>query len=234
MKLKTMPWVVAADLLLFMSTSPALAQERSVTITARANLTTSSQLFTSPDATDPIEQNKFLPLGTEIGGGLEVKYTFHDLNLAASISAEYVQAQYIGTSPSGLPLEDGYRVIPVELTAYFIVPISGPTVRVFMGGGGGAYVGRRTYRLAGVEAPSVGAKTGFGIHILGGVSYFLTPFLAVTGEMKFRDLQFDAANAFRDTYLIYNGRIIEVGTDPFSSRVHTDGAVFNLGIALTL
>ena len=209
------------------------AQDGIITVTARANLTTSSQLFTNPNATDPIEQNQFVPIENEFGAGIEVKYTFVETNLALSISADYLKAGYSSRSPSGIPVDDGYRVVPVELTAFFIIPISGPKVTVFMGGGGGAYVGKRIYRLGGVEAPSVGSRTGFGIHVLGGASYHLTTFLSITGEMKFRDLQFDAANAFRTEQIVYNGRIIEVGTEPFYSRVHTDGIVFNLGVSVS-
>lgn len=219
--------------LLTVNTFRGKAADGIVTITAKATLTTSSQIFIHPDSPDPIEQNLFVPLENEFGGGVEIKYTFLQMNLAVSLSAEYIATSFSGQSTSGLPLEDGYRVVPVELTAYFIVPISGPELKIFMGGGGGAYVGERTYRLAGVEAPSVGSRTGFGIHVLGGASYNLTPALAVTGEMKFRDLQFDTANAFQSSHLFYNGRIVEVGTEPFSSRVHTDGVVFNLGVAFS-
>jgi hypothetical protein len=124
-------------------------------------------------------------------------------------------------------------VVPVEITAFFRIPISGPTVQVFMGGGGGAYVGERTYSLAGVVAPPVDARTGFGIHILGGLSYRVTELISITGEMKFRDLQFEAANAFQSPRIVYNGRVIEVGTDPFYSSVQTDGIILQLGLSVS-
>lgn len=216
------------------TTSHSHADDGIVTITAKASLTTSSQIFVNPDSPDPIEQNSFVPLENEVGGGIEIKYTFTNMNLALSMSAEYLSTRVTGqSSASGLPVEDGYKVVPVEITAYFIVPISGPELRIFMGGGGGAYIGERVYRLGGVEAPSVGSKTGFGIHVLGGASYHITPFLSLTGEMKFRDLQFDTANAFQTSHIFFNGRIVEVGTEPFSSRVHTDGVIFNFGVAFS-
>ncbi|MDH4069541.1 MAG: hypothetical protein OEV30_03895 [Ignavibacteria bacterium] len=220
----------------FLLTGPFLqsrADDGIITITAKASLTTSSQLFVNPDSPDPIEQNSFVPLENDFGGGVEVKYTFFRMNLAMSMSVEYLATGVTGQSASGLPVEDGYQVVPVEITAYFIVPISGPELRIFMGGGGGAYIGERVYRMGGVEAPSVGSKTGFGIHVLGGASYNITPFFALTGEMKFRDLQFDTANAFKTSHIFYNGRVIEVGTEPFSSSVHTDGVIFNLGVAFS-
>jgi hypothetical protein len=226
--------VVGMFLLFVVSPGAAVrAADGVTTLTLRANYTTSSQLYTNPDSPDPIERAAFTLLENQFGGGIEVKYTFPESNLALSISADYIQAASSGQTPGRVPYEDGYHVVPVELTAYFIIPISGPSVQVFMGGGGGAYVGERTYSLAGVEAPPVDARTGFGIHVLGGVSYRVSEIIAITGEMKFRDLQFDATNAFTSPRIAYNGRIIEVGTEPFHSSIQTDGIVLHLGVAFS-
>jgi opacity protein-like surface antigen len=211
----------------------ANAADGFTTVTLRASLTTSSQLYTNPDSPNPIERAAFTLLENQFGGGLEVKHTFPELNLAFSISADYIQASSSGQTEGRVPYEDGYKVIPVELTAYFIIPISGPSVQVFMGGGAGAYVGERTYSLAGVAAQPVDARTGFGIHVLGGASYRLTEVLSITGEMKFRDLQFDATNAFATEQIVYAGRVIDVSTEPFHSTIQTDGIVFHLGVAFS-
>lgn len=225
--------VSVVSLLIAASGSRAFASEGITTVTLRANLTTSSQLYTNPDSPDPIERTAFTLLENQFGGGIEVKYTFPESNLAMSISADYIQAASSGQTPGRVPYEDGYHVIPVELTAYFIIPISGPSVQVFMGGGAGAYVGERTYSLAGVEAVPVDARTGFGIHVLGGASYRISDLVSITGEMKFRDLQFDATNAFTTPRIVYNGRVIEVGTEPFHSTIQTDGIVLHLGVAIS-
>jgi hypothetical protein len=58
--------------------------------------------------------------------------------------------------------------------------------------------------------------------------------LGITGEMKFRDLQFDASNSFQVSRITHDGRIINVSKEPFSSQIHTDGVIFQLGLALTL
>jgi hypothetical protein len=100
-----------------------------------------------------------------------------------------------------------------------------------MGGGAGVYLGERTYRLAGVEAPAVSSSPGFGIHVLAGMSYAFTEHFSLVGEMKFRDLQFSTSNAFSVPRITYNGTVITVGREPFASRVNTDGIVFQLGAA---
>jgi hypothetical protein len=208
------------------------AAERPFTITLKGTLTTSSQLFPNPDSPDPLERAEFVPLENQFGMGLEVRYAFPETRLAASLSAEYLEASSSGMTESLIPFTDGYRVIPVELTAFFLIPISGPSLDVYMGGGIGAYIGERTYSLAGVDAPAVEHRTGVGIHVLGGVTVRLNEMFGVTGEMKFRDLQFDAANEFPVSRIYHDGRVIEVSTDAFSSQVHTDGVIFQLGLAV--
>ena len=225
--------VVILCFLHVMSGPEAVCSDGVMTITARANLTTSSQLYTNPDSPNPIERVAFIPLENQFGGGIEIKYTFPETNLALSLAVDYVQAATSGQTAGRVPFEDGYRVVPVELTAYFMIPISGPSVQIFMGGGGGAYVGERMYSLAGVEAPSVDSRTGFGIHVLGGASYRISELVSITGEMKFRDLQFDATNAFETPRIVYGGRVIEVGTEPFHSSIQTDGVIFHLGVAFS-
>jgi hypothetical protein len=217
----------------FAGTHQAAANDKPLTLTLRGSMTTNSQLFTMPDSEDPFERAAFIPFGNQFGAGLELKYSFHETHLAVSFSVEYLEAFQSDQTPGGIPIEDGYKVVPVELTAYFIIPISGPTIEVFMGGGAGAYLGERVYTLGGVTAAPVNAATGFGIHVLGGASYRITEVVAITGEMKFRDLQFDASNAFRESEIYWNGRIIPVSTDPFNSRVHTDGIILNLGLAFS-
>ncbi|HTO94776.1 MAG TPA: hypothetical protein VMM80_10370, partial [Bacteroidota bacterium] len=130
-----------------------------------------------------------------------------------------------------IPTKDGYTAFTVELTGYFILPLSGQRFGVYMGGGGGMYFGRREYSLAGVEAASIDNTPGFAIHVVGGISYMFLDGLQGSFEMKFRDLQFTSVNAFRSPAIRFEDTIINVGTTPFRSRVETDGIVFNLGLS---
>jgi hypothetical protein len=69
--------------------------------------------------------------------------------------------------------------------------------------------------------------------VLGGISYrFLNSFQGLF-EMKFRDLQFESVNAFNTRIIRYQDTIINVSTQPFKSRVETDGIIFQIGIAYT-
>jgi hypothetical protein len=216
----------------------AAAGDSGFSLVFRANLTTSSQIFLTPDAVDIPLQSQFLTVSDFFGYGAEIRYRIPETNVSLGISAEYIRAQRstsIATQARKfIPVDDGYTVIPVEFTGYFLIPFSGETFGVFMGGGGGLYFGNRTYRVGDADAKSSSMKPGFGIHVLGGMSYHFFGPLEAIFEMKFRDVQFRAENTFDSSPVRYNGLVLNVGTAPFTSRVQTDGIVFQLGLAFTI
>jgi hypothetical protein len=217
--------------------NPVRGQEKTFSVVLKGNFTTGSQLFPNPNSRDAFERNQFFPIEDFFGFGAELKYHIPETNIALGLSADYIRTTTLRTilrSPTVLiPEEDGYRVIPVELTGYFHIPVAGPTFGVYMGGGGGAYFGRRIYRFANVEAASVNEGHGFGIHVLGGLTYHFTERFSVEAEMKFRDLQFESSNAFSVSRIAYRTTLITVSTEPFESRVHTDGVLFQVGAAVS-
>ncbi len=201
-------------------------------IILKGNLTTSSLIYVTPDAADPVAQGNTFDLTGTFGYGAEIRYRIPETSLAVGLSTDYIRSR--GTSTLGgttIPTSDGYTAIPIELTGYFIIPFSGEIFGVYMGGGAGVYFGSRQYSLAGVEAPTVQNTPGFAIHVLGGISYrFLDSFQGIF-EMKFRDLQFQSTDVFTSPVIRYGDTVINVSTQPFNSRVETDGVVFQIGIA---
>ena len=204
----------------------------------KGNLTTSSQLFPFPNAVDPVLRAQSFSLTDALGAGIEARYRFPESNVAIGISTDLIHTTATNpiavSSGQDIPVNDGYEVVPVEITGYFIIPASGKTFGMFMGGGGGAYLGHRVYRIAGVGAAVSGQHAGYGIHVLGGVSYRFTPWFSLMAEMKFRDLQFTSTNSFAVSRVVYNGSVVPLPVGPLDSSVHTDGIVFQLGAAFTL
>lgn len=233
----TSVFVVAGAIVLAGHCAPVLAQERNLTVLVKGNLTTRTSLFLKPNSPDPLERAQSLDLTDFFGSGIEIKYMIPRTSLAVSISADYLRFRQSSPIPvsfrTKVPAEDGYVAIPVEATGYFVIPASGQTVRVFIGGGIGVYFGRRDYTLAGVSAPVVATRPGFGIHVLAGVSYHFTDWFELMGEMKFRDLQFHSTNAFQVSRVPYQGSFITVGQTPFESSVQTDGIVFQFGVGVS-
>jgi hypothetical protein len=191
--------------------NPARGQEKMFSVVVKGNFTTGSQLFPNPNSGDVFERSRFLPIEDFFGFGVELKYHIPETNIALGVSADYIRPTTLRTSFSRVDTVHGYRVLPVELTGYFHIPVAGPTFGVYMGGGGGAYFGRRIHRIADVEAEPVDEGHGFGIHVLGGLTYHFTEWFSLNAEMKFRDLQFESSNV----------------------RVHTDGIIFQVGAAVS-
>ncbi len=213
------------------------AQERNLTFLVKGNLTTRTSLFLNPNSPDPVARAQALDLTDFFGSGVEIKYLIPSTSLAFSISADYLRFKESTQIPVSfrptVPVEDGYVAIPVDVTGYFIIPASGQTVKVFIGGGVGIYFGRRQYALAGVEAPVTETRPGFGIHVLAGVEYRFTDWFSLVSEMKFRDLQFHSTNSFPVSQIPYQGSSIPVSRAPFESSVQTDGIVFQLGAGVS-
>lgn len=226
-------------LLVLTSLVPARAQELPWTVIVNGTLTTSSQIYIFPDASDPFLRSEYTDLTSFFGYGMEVRYQFPETHVAVGISADYSRATsqqpLSSLIPESIPVVDGYRALTIEGTGYFIIPFSGSTFGVFMGGGVGGYFGKRDYAIGDTQAPLISWKPGFGIHVLAGVSVHFTERLSVVGEMKFRDLQFESTNQFRSSRVTYGGiEITGINRAPFDSNVHTDGITFQLGVGLSL
>jgi hypothetical protein len=214
--------------------STAHAQDRSLCAIVRGNLTTGSELFPYSGSPDPVARALSFTLANFFGGGLEMRYFPPGTHLAFGLSADYLQVRSSvrpAGIPPGVPAEDGFRAIPVEATGYFLLPLSGSTFGVYMGGGVGVYFGRRLYSIAGVEAAAVEHGPGLGIHVLGGVELLLGGGVSLVGEMKFRDVQFRSTTVFPVAQTEYNGVPVALPSQPQVATIHADGVVFQIGLA---
>ncbi len=225
-------------ILLVVPGGQVICQDGGLSIILNGSYTTNSEIFPNPNASDPFARSQsFLVEGT-FGYGVEFKYRIAQSLVAIGASVEYLQASVdrsVGVAfRQGVQVQDGYRVVPLELTGYFIIPFSTRTFQVFIGGGAGMYIGHRTYTLAGVEAPAVDSEPGFGIHVVAGLVYGFNEWFSITGEMKFRDLQFSSSNVFPVSRIDYGGTVLNVSSEPFESKIHTDGVVFQIGAAFTI
>jgi outer membrane protein W len=225
---------VMAFLIVFASSSRAGEEGglKSWLFTFHGTLTTGSQLFPNPNAADDFLRSDFVPIDNAIGYGGEVRYLIPDTYVAVGLGVEYLrkttQTRFLTTATRGVSAEDGFQVIPVELTGYFIIPVSGPTFSLYMGGGAGGYFGKRIYSVNGVSAATVKEGRGFGIHVLAGLSFTFKDVFVLSLDMKFRDLQFETDNQFPNR----SGSSVPLPPAAFPSQVHTDGVVFLIGTGI--
>ncbi len=230
--------ILAAGFLCLAAAAPAAAQERAWMVLLKGTVTTSSQLFPNPNSSDAVARAQSYELNAAYGYGAEVRYFLPEAHVALGLSVEYLQATVdlpITTANTGtvIPVSDGYTVVPIEFTGYFLIPFSGATFGVYMGGGGGVYPGWRQYSVGNVASTPGSIAPGAGIHVLAGVSYRPLARLTILGEMKFRDLQFKTSNSFPGTRIIYQGIAVPVSAANDAS-IHTDGMIFQLGVGISL
>jgi hypothetical protein len=128
-------------------------------------------------------------------------------------------------------VEDGYRMFPIELSGYFIIPVSTEKFKLYIGGGGGVYWGERIRNFSIASSEPVNRPLNFGIHVLSGLEYFVREQFSIRGEMKFRDPQFDTESQYTTDRITVNGLTYALSTQPFKSKVNLDGIVFQLQVA---
>ncbi len=212
------------------------AQGSRYSLAVVGSFTTSSELFPHPNDADNLVRSQFLPFNDIFGFGVEVRRSFDPLRIEIGLGAEYLSTTAsLSTIPNSsqpypLPILDGYSVIPIEMTGYFPIPIGGDRLRFLIGGGTGVYFGRRIYEYAGTEAPTVEHKVGIGIHIVSDVEVALQGPLAVRGELKFRDVQFETTNQFNRPLTVYRNAVIPLDMTAMPSRINIDGMTVMLGL----
>jgi opacity protein-like surface antigen len=203
----------------------------------KGNYTSGSRIQPNPYAPDPIQRGQQYDFDDTFGASLELRFRIPESSIALGLSADYITGGSERSLPTSgrraIPVTDGYTLVPVEATAYFLIPVTTGALGVFMGGGAGVYFGERSYTIAGVEAPLLESTPGFGIHVLGGVSYQVTDVLGLVLEMKFRDAHFEAVNQFAVSRITFAGTVVNVSPNPFESRVRSDGMTIQLGASLS-
>lgn len=213
-------------------------QEPPFTLILKGNVTTSSQISPSPGTADPIllaqpDGGRFT-LDSFYGLGAELRYRLPESHVAIGLSSDYIQTSidrpFLPVNGKAIPAHDSFTMIPVELTGYFLIPASTRVFGVFMGGGAGVYFGQHTFSVGTTNASSVNIKPGFGIHVLGGVSFRFNNWFRLMAEMKFRDLQFESSNAFSSRRISYQGAVVTV-PQKLDENIHADGMIFQLGAA---
>jgi hypothetical protein len=205
----------------------AAAQDYQYSLSLFGSFTTSSKIFQHPNDINGSIRNQFLPMDNVFGGGIDLRRKFADIRLQFGLSVEYLSRtrnySVQGIYSIEIPVNEGYTAYPIELSAYFDIPVGLTKVNFYMGGGGGIYFGTHHYEEAGISSKVVELKPAAGIQILCGIEYYIGSRLAVRGEWKFRDIHFKVTNKFFE----YADSLQQA---QMYSRINIDGMVFNAGM----
>jgi len=211
------------------------SQQKVYSIAVKGNLTTSSRLYHAVDAPDEFVRSQYIEVNDIWGYGIDIRRTIEDTRLQIGLSVEYLSgtesaSQMVGST--SVPVEDGFWTVPVELSGYFIIPFSSEIFKLYIGGGGGVYVGKRTYSKGNEQADVVDSRNGFGIHIATGLEYSFASWLSVRSEVKFRDLQFESTKAFSRSSTTYRGVTVPLDQTPSRARINVDGMLVDAGLVV--
>ena len=233
-----MAWL-AGSLVLLVSLTDAQTHNWTFAIAAHGGITTTSRIYPNPDASSIDLRTINTPFNSVLSGGLEFRVKWFDDSFFFYLSTEYLsktssQLQLDGSlsPPRRVPVEEGYRVIPVEVGTQLYVPLGATPWRLSMGGGFGAYYTERILKVAGVEAVPVGSRIGYGIHVGIRGEYQIFPGVSVLASMTFRDPEIDVQNKFTTTSIIYNNNVLTFPTGELHSRVNVDGITFGAGLVV--
>lgn len=214
------------------------AQDNHYSVSLFGSYVTSSKIYYNYDAADPAQRDQFFRLSGTFGIGIDIRREFSELRLQVGISAEYIKTQenidYVVSPAVSIPITDGFRAIPVEITGYFLVPAFLPKWQFTVGAGIGFYWGSRDYSYASVSADPLGREIGAGIHVVTGVEFPLTEAFGFRTQVKFRDVQFWSTEKFGEKQTIFQGRTLILNQEQIKSKILVDGMTLSAGIVYNI
>ncbi|MGD8780398.1 MAG: OmpW family outer membrane protein [Ignavibacteria bacterium] len=203
-------------------------------ISINYNYTTTSKLFLNPKSEDEFTSNQSLDYDDVKSVSAEIRYRINE-SLTLGLSVEKYKIKHIRQdySVTGylMNVEDGFKIYPVQLTAYYILPFSTELFKFYMGGGVGIYFGEHIRNFSDVSVTDAGSSTELGIHIKTGLDYMVEDFLSIRGEMNFRDPEVDLTSKYNKSVFEYQNRTYLLSGNSFDTKVNIDGVSFTIGAA---
>jgi len=201
--------------------------------------TTTAKIYLYPFSSDPVLRNMSFPISDIFNPGVYFKYKLSD-DIFIGLNTEYMSKTSSGdnlTVFSGertvtITVQDGFRLIPVELSLYYLLPFSLEKYKFMMGGGVAYYYGQHIRLFGDDEITSRETQFAYGIQVSVSMDYYLTNNIMIHGGMKFRDPQFTVNNTYNKNTVNYNGNIYYISQDSFTSKINVDGVAFDLGAAI--
>ena len=236
---RVLPSIVA--IVVFAGTLPAQTSENILSIAIRGTYTTSSKVFNNPDSPSSDLRAQYVALDNIYGPGLEIRINIPGQSVALTLATEYLskhdeEAQLVGFTapPRRLSVREGFRLVPIELGANVPIPLGSEGMRLSIGGGVGAYIGKRVLNVAGADAPQQNKPVTTGIHVETNFDYLVLPHLFARIEMRFRDPEFTTESKFEQKATLSNGVLIQLPQEPFRARINVNGLVFGVGLVYEL
>ncbi|MFB3057182.1 MAG: hypothetical protein ACE1ZQ_08485, partial [Ignavibacteriaceae bacterium] len=192
----------------------------------------------NPNASDIVLRNASFDIEDIFNPGADIRFRVSE-PLILGLSIEYMNITetvpnlnvFLGGSIVTIEVEDGFKLIPIEFTAYYLLPFSTEGFKFLMGGGLGYYNGEFIRKVGEAEVTSVQEENAIGIHVSVSMDYIPINNVAVRFQMKFRDPQFTVTSHYSRTEVEYEGNVIILPEESFETKINVDGITFMLGAA---
>lgn len=223
--------------ILFLSiTAFAQYNENSFGLGLNVVYTTNARIYLNPNSTDPIERNSTFGLADIFNPGINFRYKLVE-NVLLDLNLEYMQSTATGrnekvitnTGLRYIQVNDGFKLIPIELSVYYLIPFSTEQFKFLMGGGLGYYYGSMIRKFGDAEVSNVNRNSAYGIQVGVDFNYLFRENIAFKFEMKFRDPQFTVRSRYNQRQYNYNGMKVTVTKQEFDSKIDINGVAFVLG-----
>jgi len=189
--------------------------------------TSSASIFLHPNASDIVLRNSSFDIEDIFNPGVDIRFRVSE-PLILGLSAEYMNITE--TAHNSIVIldgsvvkidENGFKLIPIEFTAYYLLPFSTEGFKFLMGGGLGYYIGEFIRKVSVSEVTSVQEESAIGIHVSVSMDYLPINNVAVRFQMKFRDPQFTVTSHYNI-----------LPEESFDTKINVDGITFMLGAAV--
>ncbi len=206
---------------------------KDVSISVTYSYTNVAKMFLYPHATSVLLRESYVPFNDIFSYAGELRYTLIE-SVILGLRVEYMKETEFGrnlTDPRFI-VEDGFEIIPVELSAYYYLPFSTQDFKFFMGGGFGVYFGKHLRKFGDATLEKVSQKFAYGIQVQVGMDYLITDFLSTRFEMRFRDPEVEVTSKYSQEIVKYNDLLLQLDTNNFDTRINVNGVTFTLGVAI--
>lgn len=181
-------------------------------------------------------------LTDELSGGygysLTLRKRFFREDLSFGVTAEYLKivddelTQTFGNDSFRVRarVTEELVITPVELSGYFNIPDFSEDLRIYLGGGVGAYFGDRKRTVHGIQTETVSRKAGFSFLVLSGMELRFDPHLSGVFEVRFRQGEYSVTSRYPVSSITIGGAEFPLEQN-LNSRIYVDGLKLSLGLA---
>lgn len=207
----------------------------------KENYTSASKLYLSPKSSDVVERNSSFAIDHIFSPALEIGYIITD-QMSLGLNIEYISKTRKDIALNVIEnrgivtveTEDGYKIIPVELSLYYQLPFSSDVFKVSIYGGGAFYIGSHVRKIGDLSVSNYSRKLAYGIQVGTAFEYVINRFFSFTGELKFRDPEINLTTAYDNQTFHYGSRTLSTGRNTFDSKINIDGITYSFGIKISI